>query len=417
MGRRHANWLANYVDTVAPKSEAPERFHWFVGASVIAGVLRRKVWIDMESFSWFPNLYIILVGPPGIVKKSTTINIGARLLHDVPGVQFGADVTTWEGFIQQLDEAKDIFSNEPQDKLSTSTKHTVTCALTMTISEWGTFFDPRNWNMVQMLTDLYDGKTDIPVTKFTKTQGTNFISNPFVNMIAGTTPLWLRDNFKSNFAGWGLSSRCVFMHCLEPERQIPYPDEVWNGMYKGSMKSFLDDLIAISQLQGPCFLTREARNFGRDWYDTHIKRKRELDADPNHDEWLSYYLARKWDHVHKLSIILSVACRDDLVVDRPLLEEAALRCDEVETEMSRIFGGVGAQQRPAEGELRMNLWKGLMEKMDHDSGRVSAREAYVFCMPYMSWGQYEAWVKQLQAAGMMTQESTSGELWYRSTGR
>src|SRR5215469_3088410 len=108
--RNHPNWLEAYLEVVVPRSEAPSRFHWWVGASVIAGAMRRHVYIDMESFQWYPNLYVILVGPPGIVKKSTTINIGARLLRDVPGVMFGADVSTWEGFVKQLDESRDIQS-------------------------------------------------------------------------------------------------------------------------------------------------------------------------------------------------------------------------------------------------------------------------------------------------------------------
>lgn len=411
--RRHDDWIRSYLDAVVSRSEAPERFHFWCACSVIAGAVRRRVFIDMEAFQWYPNLYVILVGPPGIVKKSTTINIGARLLRDVPGVQFGADVNTWEGFIQQLDEAKDIFTDD-QGKLSTSTTHTVSCALTLSVSEWGTFFDPRNWSMVQMLTELYDGKTDIPMTKYTKTQGTNFISNPFVNMIAGTTPLWLRDNFKTNFAGWGLSSRCVFMHCLEPERQIPYPDEVWNGMYRGSMKSFLDDLIVISQLQGGCYLKPEARNYGRDWYHQHVLRKRELDADPNHDEWLSYYLARKWDHVHKLAIILSISRRSDLVVDVDTLREATQRCDEVEGEMGRIFGGVSAQPRPQEGEVRMNIWRGMRELIEASpEQKVAAKDAYQLAMPFMNWSQFEGLLKQLQASRLLTTAADAKGIYYR----
>ena len=264
-----------------------------------------------------------------------------------------------------------------------------------------------------MLTDLYDGKTDIPITKYTKTQGTNFISNPFVNMVAGTTPLWLRDNFKSNFAGWGLSSRCVFMHCLEPERRIAFPDEVWKGMYKSSMRPFLDDLVAISQLQGPCTLTADARDYGRAWYDSHVTRKCQIDEDPNHDEWLSYFLARKWDHVLKLAIILSVSRGDSLVVDCSTLQEATQRCDEVEVEMGRVFGGVSAQPRPPEGNVRVNVTKGLLEMIAQSPQGANAREVYTMCMPFMNWTQFSDLLKQLKAAGTIVEVATSDGVRFR----
>ena len=51
----------------------------WVGVSTIAGALRRKVWIDQAYFKWYPNFYIILVAPPGIVAKSTTASLGMRL--------------------------------------------------------------------------------------------------------------------------------------------------------------------------------------------------------------------------------------------------------------------------------------------------------------------------------------------------
>lgn len=415
MARKHAHWIQDYLRVVVHRGEAPEKFHFWCACSVIAGALRRRVYIDMETFQWYPNLYVILVGPPGIVKKSTTINIGARLLRDIDGIHFGADVTTWEGFIQQLDEAKDIHRVDTADggKLTVEDRHTVTCALTMTISEWGTFFDPKNWQMVQMLTDLYDGKTDIPISKYTKTQGSNFITNPFVNMVAGTTPLWLRDNFKSNFAGWGLSSRCLFMHCAEPEREVPYPDEVWNGLYKSSMRSFLDDLREISRLQGECRLSAAARNYGRDWYAEHVVRKRTIDSDPYHDEWLSYFLARKWDHIHKLAMILSVAQRNDLVVDTAMLQEATRRCDEVETEMYRIFGGVAATPHTQDGDRRVSVWRAMSEAMSQDSGRVSSKAAYAAALPYMDWRQFDALVRQLSGAEWITTETDANGVWFR----
>jgi hypothetical protein len=86
--------------------------------------------------------------------------------------------------------------------------------------------------------------------KATKTQGDNVLMNPFVNMIAGTTPKWLADNFKGHFGGWGLSSRIIFVYADTPERHIASPGECGAGQISRDHGPFRDDLIEISKMQG-----------------------------------------------------------------------------------------------------------------------------------------------------------------------
>lgn len=93
MGRHFDDWLKTYM-LYTRDSESPDEFHFWTGVSTIAGALRRRVWIDMRKFLWTPNFYIILVGPPGIVTKSTTTSVGYNLLRHVEGVHFGPDSAT-----------------------------------------------------------------------------------------------------------------------------------------------------------------------------------------------------------------------------------------------------------------------------------------------------------------------------------
>ena len=69
--RNYSDWLKAYME-YAGYGEAPKYMHFWTGVSVIAGALRRKVWIDEIYFKWYPNFYIIFVAPPGVVSKSTT---------------------------------------------------------------------------------------------------------------------------------------------------------------------------------------------------------------------------------------------------------------------------------------------------------------------------------------------------------
>lgn len=402
MPREHKDWIAAYLDTVVPRSEAPERFHFWVGASIIGGALRRRVYIDMEAFKWYPNFFIVLVGPPGTVKKSTTINVGARLLRKVPNINFGSDITTWEAFMDEVEQAVDMFAEgDPSAKLSLDSEAADTRAITYVISEWGTFLDPQNYQMINMLTELYDGKSDIPLKKNTKTQGKNTIPNPFVNMITGTTPDWMRDNFKGKFGGWGFSSRCIFLHCLQPERLVPYPDEEWRGTFRSSMDHFLNDLKAISNLQGQYTLTHEARLYGRTWYHEHMARKVTLDRHPDHDPWLSYYLARKFDHAHKLAMVLAASRRDLLVVHLSDLRDACRRCDEVELELAQIFGT--RIEATKTSRLYNDVWKGL-QNIIAQTGGINAIQAAAFAQRYMTYGETRQFFDHLVAAQFLRRE-------------
>src|SRR5215203_157636 len=101
MPRRTKDWLSAFVD-YSGFGEAPKRMYFWVGVSAIAGALRRRVWIDQAYFSWYPNLYVILVAPPGIVSKSTTADVGMSLLRQVREINFGPSVVTWQSLVKSF---------------------------------------------------------------------------------------------------------------------------------------------------------------------------------------------------------------------------------------------------------------------------------------------------------------------------
>jgi hypothetical protein len=411
--RHHPDWLAAYVATLTPKGEAPERFHFWTGVSAIAGVLRRRVYVDEGHYRHYPNFYIILVGPPGLVKKSTTINVGVGLLREVPNVILGADCSTWQSFVEEVAEAKDIFAEGDDqhvelDSLLDQT-HTVTSAITLAISEFGTFFDPEDRAMVNVLTELYDGKVNSAFTKRTKTQGTDTIMNPFVNIIAGTTPDWMRDNFRGRFGGWGLSSRIIFLHCDEKERSVAFPHKLWAGTYERTMETFTADLIEISKLQGTYTFSPDAEALYEELYDAHGRRQTALNRHPHHDPWLSYYLARKLDHVIKLAIVLAASRRSELLITLSDMRDSVARCDEIEHELGKVFQSRQSDNRDV--RLNMDVWRGLEEAIKRH-GRIKQVEAFSFMVQWMDYGKGKQLLDQLIASHWLLAESEPGGVFY-----
>ncbi len=410
MPRHHADWLAAYVAALTPKGEAPERFHFWCGVSAIGGVLRRRVFIDEGHYRYYPNFYIILVGPPGLVKKSTTINISSGLLRDVPNVILGADCSTWQSFVEEVAEAKDLFAEGDTSVTELiDQEHTVTSAITLAISEFGTFFDPEDRAMVNVLTELYDGKVNSAFTKRTKTQGTDTIMNPFVNLLAGTTPDWMRDNFRGRFGGWGLSSRIIFLYCDEKERSVAFPHKLWRGTYDSVMTSFREDLIEISHLQGTYSFAPEAEALYETLYAAHGLRQTAINRHPHHDPWLSYYLARKLDHVLKLAIVLAASRRGTLVITLEDMRDSVARCDQIEEELSKVF--TGKQQGSREARLNLDVWAGI-ENIIWNKGKLHQTELFSFTSSWMTFGRAKELIDQLIASKWLIAEADPSGVWF-----
>lgn len=211
--RNYADWLTAFMD-YASYGEAPRHLYFWTGVSAIAGALRRKVWIDQAYFKWFPNFYIILVAPPGIVSKSTTAGIGMSLLRKVPGIKFGPDVVTWPALVSAFADATEGFEYG-------GAIHTMS-ALTLESSEFGNLLNPQDKDMVDLLVALWDGKPGT-FEKKTKHSGNDTIENPWINLIACTTPSWIAGNFPEYMIGGGFTSRCIFVYADQKAKYVAYP--------------------------------------------------------------------------------------------------------------------------------------------------------------------------------------------------
>lgn len=413
--RLHSNWIHDFVAKTSPKSEAPERYLYWSAVSAIGGAMRRRCYIKMGHFKWYPNFYIILVGPPGLVKKSTTVDMALSILRQVPGVNFGSDCTTWEQFVQEIAEAKDIFAvgGEPGKPANIyDQEYEATCALTLSISEFGTFFDPKNHSLINVMTEVWDGK-DTAWKKSTKTQGSDTIVAPFVNLIAGTTPDWMNANFKAQFGGWGLSSRCILLHADKVEQTVAYPDELWGDEIDTWWKPFLADLETISLMEGPFSLSPRARALGRAWYEEHMDRIAAFSSHAHSDPWTGYYLARKQSHIHKLALVLAAAQREDYIIHQEDLAAAIQRCNQVEDEITNIFGKT--RRISNEALLNHDVAQGIVKGILSVGGRCPEDNIFAFTYRFMAHGKARELLTQMVAAGFLAKVQDKATLWYETT--
>lgn len=389
--RQLKNWLEAYVE-YASFSEAPKRMHYWSGMSAIAGALRRRVWIDMAYFKWYANMYVIIVAPPGIVQKSTTAGIAMNLLRQVPGINFGPDSVTWQALVTTFASATECFSiGEELYPMS---------AITLESSEFGNLLNPHDRDMVDLLVTLWDGKQGT-FSKITKMSGSDKIENPWINIIACTTPAWIAGNFPEYMIGGGFTSRCVFVYAEEKDKYVPYPNLVVPANLRTLEKALVHDLEYIAtNFVGEYKLTKEAVDWGTSWYESHYRNK----PDSLNDDRFGGYLARKQTHIHKVAMVLAAAEHDSMEITAKNLQEANEAVSELEKDLPKVFARIGRSDTSVQAERFITF----VQKRK----AVLYTEAYRFIHSYFpDMKEFEGIVSGAIRAGFIRLEQRGNEYW------
>lgn len=371
MARNFENWIKSYV-RYTEVLEAPDVFHIWAGISTIAAALRGKCCIDMGLFKWKPNFFIIFVAPPGIVQKSTTIDIGMDIARAVEGINFGPSSATWQALTDSFGEAV-----EPVPQMGMQ----MSC-LTVSASELGTFLDPRNREMLDVLNDLWDGR-DKPWQRRTRGDGLAEIQNPCLNFIGCTTPSWIQENFPSYAIGGGFTSRTIFVYGEEKRRFTAYPrkalgDQEAIAAHKTYRLKLLSDLKRIAAISGEFILTNEAERYGEQWYEAHWQGLSDGAIDR---ELHSGYVSRKQTHIHKTAMVISAAKRDDRVITLEDLYEANEFVTSLEHDFSKVFTALA--------DNREVHYTALIIKVVRTEGEITKRALLRRMMTRMSLEEFK----------------------------
>ncbi len=315
------NWLMRYGEYTI-ESESPEQFHLWTGLSIIASTVRRNVYLNQGTHILFPNMYVILIGPPGRVRKSTSIRLGRHLLLGVEGIHFGADSLTREELIRSL------------AKISTGSKQ---AAMTIHSTELSSLIEPSGIKMIQFLTDIFDG--DYKWRYSTKHQGKDVINNPILNILAATTPTWIADGLPADVIGHGFTSRVLFVYGADRRFLRPFP-----GQLDGELARNLQaDLDHISRIEGDFIWGEGSKACYKEIYE-------EIDREIPKDYRVEGFHNRKDIYTLKVAMLLSIARSDDLIIYPGDITTAYSALSDIEESMHKTFSAVGKYDHAADTE-------------------------------------------------------------------
>ena len=329
MSRKLENWLDTYK-LYTENTESAKLFHHWVGCSMVAAALQKKVWLHLGRIKVFPNLYIVLVAEPGIARKSQSISYGVDILNEISSIELSADAITKEALLQDLEGC----ASDEQMPNGDVFRHS---SLSIISREFESFLGQKaeNTKMLVLLTDLFDCQ-ELPWKYRTKNSGSNVIPSVYLNILGATTPESLASSLPVTAIGGGLTSRILFIWGSKKHKKIPIP-YIDTSLFE-TRAELIQDLSIISRISGGYNFSPSCKTEWENWYNNYDEQSQSrICKDIAFNGWYS----RKPMFILKLALIHAACRHSNLILEWEDIETGLNHIALAEQAMSKTFVAVG----------------------------------------------------------------------------
>jgi hypothetical protein len=322
--RNLSDWINGFIEYTA-NSEAPYSYRKWTAISCVASALQRKCRIEWGTgITWYPNMYIVLVGPSA-ARKGTAMSPGLEILEAIGTIKIAANSTSLQALIKRL---KDTNHNDPDLETGEMIFH---ASMTVFSKEFTVFLGYQNNAMIAALCDWYD--CDRRWKYETISRQTEEIVGVWVNLIGATTPDLIRLCMPIEMIGGGLTSRIIYVVEDKKAKSEPCPQTTEEETLL--KQQLITDLEKITLMSGKF---KYSANFINTWSNWYIEN--DLNP-PDIGKHFQGYLGRRATHVMKLAMIFSASRDNVMEVTVADFNRAVATIHEVELNMSGVFKGVG----------------------------------------------------------------------------
>jgi len=323
MPRKLENWIESFGELVNG-SGAPSLFRKWNAIATVAMALERRVWVDVGMGPLYPNLYTILVGPPGVGKTELTSKVQGLLsplsTGNADGIHLAPASVTAAAIIDSLKDAERKFY-EPTSPLEPLRYN----SLAVISNDLGTLLPAYDPDMMNRLTDLYDGH---PYSERRRTRELNFqIPKPNINILAATTPAHLANSLPEGAWDQGFLSRTILVFNAERIITPLFQFKKDASLLRGEIEN---DIRHIFTMAGEMKFEPKAAAAINAW---HVSGGQPA---PDHPR-LRNYNSRRTSHVLKLCVIACASSSDTMVIQHDHFMQALDWLLEAEIFMPDIF--------------------------------------------------------------------------------
>lgn len=323
--RKCASWVDAFVDHAANLESAPIFRKW-AAIATIGAALEQKVWLQ-TSAPLYPNLYVFLVGHPG-VGKTRTVMACAKFYRELPDFHLSPTSMSMASMVDALVDAKRTIIRLPEGPLEYNSMYIVA-------DELSAFMHKFDDEIIGGLTTFYD----VTVPYAQRRRGNDIkilIKHPQLSILSGTTPSNLLKFMPENAWDQGFTSRVIMV--FSDERIIS--EDFFANSAKAIPPDMVHDLGLINSLSGQFQATEDYKSAINNW------RKVGQGPVPDHPK-LTHYNTRRLAHLLKLSMIAAVDVGNQLLLTKEIFNRAMGWLLEAEEVMPEIFkaGANGADSK------------------------------------------------------------------------
>lgn len=345
--RINESWIDTFVSHT-DNLESPMIYRKWAGIATVGAVLEQKVCLN-TSGPLYPNIYIFLVGHPGI-GKTRTINAAAAFLRKIEDFHISPTSMTAASMVDALLESKRSIIRMGQANIEYN-------SMTIIADELSAFMHKFDDEMIGNLTTFYDVVVPYRHTRRGKDIKIK-IQCPQLSILSGTTPSNLLKFMPENAWDQGFTSRVIMIY--SDEKIVS--EDIFAYVTKGIPDGMVHDLKIINALTGEYKVTVEYKNAINNW------RKLGQLPVPTHPK-LTHYNTRRLAHLFKLSMICAADRSNTLLLTKEDFNRAMGWLLEAEQVMSMIFeaGSVNVDSKAMEELVHycmiMDKGKGIPDTM------------------------------------------------------
>lgn len=278
----------------------PALFRQWGAIGTLACAMERRLYIRIARKILHPNLYVMLVGPPGS-GKSVLLDPVKNLLRDVNKFKISPDTLSKASLFDVIAGSHRAFN--------TPTGLFEQCSLSIIVDELGVFMSEHDLAFISVLNNVWGNPRNYSEQFRNVNAGkVKDIINPQINLLVGTQPAFLASILPEEAWGMGLMSRVIMVYSNAPPviddlfaEDLPDQEALISKMSKR--------LEQISQMSGAFVFHPEAADVLNKY------NKAGYPPKPEHYK-LQYYNVRRGMQLFKLCMIASISEGDSLIITR-----------------------------------------------------------------------------------------------------
>lgn len=201
-------WLTDYVEYANRCSPmSPDIFNEAMGAWLLSAAVARRVYLPVSTGNIFPNLYTLLIGPPGLVRKSSTLSIASDVARKA-GVMLLPSIGTVESLSIELSYTRQPVSIESdrEEYQRWFQERALAAQRGLLLDEASGLFEAgRKDYMAQLKPTLlawYDCPDELKFN-MTVSRGRSTAKNAYLALAGATTPSAMERYFSKQSVEWG----------------------------------------------------------------------------------------------------------------------------------------------------------------------------------------------------------------------